>query len=263
MGIEPAGILGGLATFVFLLCIVAGALYLAKIIKPRTRTAHFWRAMHLGTATIAHDMMPLLRQLDLRGAKITIVGGDGAYASSRCKAVLLDGLCDLIERGAQITYILTAPNEVAVQALRKAMKDHDKVFKLFEVPVSPEDKDGLGRYRNFHPTLVEMVGSNAMWVEGEHPDDSTEAYEVVYVSSNAMTPERESEFQSYKNDINALLERARTQDLDVKEQGQDDSPEKDQGQGSILEKDQPQDNGMESDDQREEHSAKSNNAEAA
>ena len=172
------------------------------------RNAHSPEPLVIRTATIADDMVPLLNQLELDGARIDIVGGDGYYLMSSNGSRLKQGIEGWIGAGATVSYYLVRPSDDAREAFDALASANKGRFSLTDLSGIRSDSSGpiVDEMRNRHPTLVRMrSGERAMWVEYMHPDQSSVAYNVKYVSPEAMADDKEQvEFQRYETDLAQL-----------------------------------------------------------
>jgi len=155
-------------------------------------------------ATVADDLFPATKSLELKGATISVVGGDGSYINLPNGEELRRGLEDWCERGANVRYLLTCASEKAIAAFDKLDEELGSKFTVTYV-------DCLDKHEELeitHPTLIELSGDRrAMWLESDHPRNSMVAYGVKYTSPSAMycEPESQRQFEKYIGNFEELV----------------------------------------------------------
>lgn len=180
----------------------------------RDRASHTGDEVMIDVAAIARDMRPLFGTLNLKGCRIRIIGGDGAYLLGNRAVYWRRLLRDWIQQGATIEYTLLCPGPLAktkhraLQAkLSKTRGDYDVWF------IDADDLDDrqqrlFERYLTFHPTLVvpppERPNEAAMWIETDHPVGATYAYGVRFIGPDAMNQRRREDFDHYCADLDVL-----------------------------------------------------------
>lgn len=168
-----------------------------SIHKKLTRRASFWASgesvLHLNSAGIATDLAPLSDGLDLSGAVVTIVGGDGSYLLSKRGNQLRRMLSEWARAGATIEYILLASNDdvqdAFIELSKKIQKEGKGRLSIFRFPNSENlDNAELGKlelkekFLEMHPTLFVTKHGPAIWLERLHPAGSLYAYNVTFVA---------------------------------------------------------------------------------
>lgn len=160
-------------------------------------------AVILPEATVADDLFPITSKLALKDATVTVVGGDGNYITLDNAAKLKQGLRAWCEAGATINYVLVCPTADATREFELLRDELGKSFKLQLI----EPCDKLSEFETTHPTLFELHdGAKALWLESDHPKNSSIAYGVKYVSPNAMKnePAHLKTFHMYLNKIEQI-----------------------------------------------------------
>ncbi len=235
-----AAVTGVVAFVVFLLLanLVAEWRYewhLARIRHGRLHPRRLERPIKIREARIASDLAPFIDNLPVEARKsgvLRIVGYSGSYISSRKGNLLRRLLVRWIREGLRVKYILTDPDldpgvEDAYTRLRNRLeKDGDATrdrLQVLCVRKDAEDEDfkrhgidreSLERLERKHPTLFHgSVGGSAdgekkilkaMWIEEIHEPGSSVAYDVTYVSPDAMGNAEEKEYESYSREIKSL-----------------------------------------------------------
>lgn len=180
--------------------------------KP-ARSSEGEAELFIREVTIAGDLVPLILGLsNLEGSIIRILGDDGSYIVNKNGNVLKKGLQDWINRGLKIQYILLSPEkDVAVELLALQSRLGETAFdvRILDYDAVTDDKEIeglLAEFRTEHPTLFfGHDGSNALWLEGHHPPRSIYAYNVRYVSPNAMTPKWTERFDGFRDKTDKIL----------------------------------------------------------
>lgn len=196
------------------------------LIRERRKKASLTEEIFLTEATAAQDLVDMFLAIDksstcsLKGAGITIFGGDGRYIVSPNGDKLTKGIETWVEKGARIRYVLLEADPSVRSQFQELIADIGA--DNLDVLIFNEDTDGAKsmregtdsldklkeKMRTFHPTLFcGEEGQKAMWVEGLHPPNSTVAYNVTYASPDVMSKSSDltKRYDSYKRDIDTIV----------------------------------------------------------
>lgn len=161
----------------------------------------------ISVAGVSGDLVPLVSGITHHaGARIELFGEDGAYVQlDRKGKEWLTGMKRWIAEGWKVTYTILYPDETTKGIFLKLMEDVEEDTLIVYVVDHESDvskvKDLIEERRTFHPNLIyDGAGGKGMWVEGTHMAGSEYAYNVEYVSPNAMTPQRRREFVRYEKE---------------------------------------------------------------
>lgn len=161
----------------------------------------------ISVAGVSGDLVPLVSGITHHaGACIELFGEDGAYVQlDRKGKEWLTGMKRWIAEGWKVTYTILYPDETTKGMFLKLMEDVEEdalvVYVVDHESDISEVKDLIEERRTFHPNLIyNGAGGKGMWVEGTHMAGSEYAYNVEYVSPNAMTPQRQREFERYEKE---------------------------------------------------------------
>ncbi|MEL6641359.1 MAG: hypothetical protein AAFP98_08620 [Pseudomonadota bacterium] len=200
------GTLLGFLVSVFALILANTFFALKERRMKATRSVEGTDPLLIKVASIAKDLSPLIDKLHIGRGQIVIVGGDGSYLmNDRTARYFKRSLSRWLKQGLDICYILTCADRAT--ELRFADLCSDKDFPGLKVYSVKETRSSLEavfckRYRNFHPTLIETEDHRrAIWLEGDHPDNSEFAYNIKFVSPTAMSAVYEKEFEEIKGQI--------------------------------------------------------------
>lgn len=163
--------------------------------------------------TISAQLVPHIDALDLQDeATILVWGWDSHYFSSgkrskfSCKA-----LERWLSRGATITYVFASPNSTVPAALDALAESSAGKLKVHRISMNELDDVGQRialRFKSLHPTLINLGGNRgkAMWVEYNHPEGSSVAYDVQFYSPQALNSSMAlAEFAAYERQISHVL----------------------------------------------------------
>lgn len=223
-------VLGGLVPLAgYLLAICADNRAVSRARKKRDGNSA--AVLSMSVATIANDLVPLIRKLDnLKGGKIRVVGSDGRYVVKRNGRSWRDGILEWTEAGLEVSYVLLGPGEGVQDELVRLSREADernagegqgrlRVYVLQD-ECSEEAASMADELRTFHPTLFAGAdGRKAMWLEGIHEADAEYAYNVRYVSPSAMSDELEEEYGEYDGKIDTLMENCKEMGISAAEHG--------------------------------------------
>ena len=154
-------------------------------------------------ATVADDLFPVTSKLDLDGAHISVMSGDGSYILLPKHEKLKAGLKDWCARGASIDYILTSAKPQVKQAFATLKAEIGAQFNLIDA----SGCHGKYDFTHLHPTLFHLKNNeNAMWLESEHPSNSMVAYGVTYLPPGSMHPSSHDAFlfNEFSNSIKEI-----------------------------------------------------------
>ena len=179
-------------------------------LEKRRRPSNGHDPIYVQRVSIATDFTPLISGLEnsvpFKGSQLWIFGSDGRYLVNKKKKKWRSKLSDWSAKGLHIKYILLDADE----EVREEVKDlKDALAGGFDAVCLAEgvDRGGLRELETCHPTL--FIGPDdkcAAWIERLHPRDSVYAYDVKYVSPNAMLASRErAEFEAYKRKLEGVL----------------------------------------------------------
>ena len=199
-------VLAGIAVILvaFLLLRVIEDLWSRRRKPPRPSEGE--TELFIPEVTIAGDLVPLVLGLsNLKGSTIRILGDDGSYIVKKNGSVLKKGLQKWVNRGLRIQYILLSLEEdaaaelLALQSRLGEAAFDVRILDRAAVAGDREMENLRAEFRTEHPTLFfGGDGRNALWLEGHHPPRSIYAYNVRYVSPNAMTSEWRERFDGFK-----------------------------------------------------------------
>jgi hypothetical protein len=161
----------------------------------------------LPSAACSTDMAPRFEALDMQGAKVRIVGGDGTYFCSDNRKRLSALLKQTVGRGASVEYYLINPVPAALDAIVDLGLDRIERLNFFAFDMGRADEAALALAKTLetkHPTTIEMRNGNALWLEGNHPPKSHHAYGVVYIPPLAMSGSNKELFEISSSEIDGL-----------------------------------------------------------
>ena len=182
-----------------------------------SRDAFSAEVIFIPAAQAATDLIPLINQLPLQNSELWIFGEDGRYFTTANGVKFRKAILTWVRKGLRVKYVLLCPGDGVKGAMQELVAESQGskgaldlwVLKKDEHNVNPaEFLQGihLSEMRTRHPTLFfGPDDSNAMWLEGEHRQDSKFAYNVRYVSPTAMTSDYKKEFEKQKKNITTIL----------------------------------------------------------
>ena len=141
--------------------------------------------LRLASATIARDLVPLVRKHLNPSSKIYLTGGDGEPISKKSYRWYSD-LQQWLRLGCEIYYLLIEPSDAAILQLEKLAKQFPGKLEVVTIPKIDNIQSENARIfakslRTFHPTLFELGdGNKAIWLERFHPSRSTIAYDCEF-----------------------------------------------------------------------------------
>lgn len=135
-------------------------------------------------AQIATISVPLVNEVFNRGyaksGEVLIVGGDGAYLTSKKKRKLHSAIRAWTRRGMTVRYLLVQPDEDALReldSLRQTLDSSDSLEILPLRALRNDVEDTLNALvtvlKTLHPTLIQFTNKEeeekrTMWIESEH-----------------------------------------------------------------------------------------------
>ena len=187
-----------------------GAVSVLRRLEKRRRPSNGPDPIYIQRVSVATDFTPLISGLEssvpFKGSQLWIFGSDGRYVVKKKKKKWRSELSNWSAKGLHIKYILLD----ADQEVREEVRDlKNELVGEFDAVCLAEgvDRSHVRELETCHPTL--FIGSNnrcAAWIERLHPRDSVYAYNVKYVSPNAMLANRErAEFEAYKRKLETVL----------------------------------------------------------
>lgn len=160
-------------------------------------------------AGVSGKLVPRLDPFVENGAKIQIVGSDGSYSTKSRGNFWIESLERWLKRGAEIDYLLTSADEVALERYERLVEEYEGDFRLCvideDADLDPKLRSLLRDYASSHPTLLENTGNGTrvMWLEGRHPINSEYAYDIEFlVPPDALHDHR---FERIKSEIASVL----------------------------------------------------------
>lgn len=188
-----------------------------KVERRFMRPLNSDKLLRIRVARIASDLIPLVQglkvkdHLKLNSTEMWLLGSDGRYFLKGSKgerwAKQLRAWCD---DGLNIKYILLGIEDEVRERLRSLDLPTDRMaFLVADEAKLGDDKGLLARFETEHPTLFISEGGSpiAAWIEGMHARDSDLAYDVVFISPNAMRShhEQRSRCERYKRELTRLM----------------------------------------------------------
>ena len=194
----------------------------------KRRLGRLREPVRIRVAQIASDLVPLIDELPPRARQngvLRIVGYDGNYIRGRNGNLLKKAFVRWIREGLTVEYILTNPDTDAGSAYSTLLSQEDEAARprlrvLCVGKYEREDFENRGidleSLKSKHPTLFySRTGDSAkedektikaMWIEEDHEPGSNVAYDVTYVSPDAMGDEEEELYDHHDKEIESLKE---------------------------------------------------------
>lgn len=197
------------------LCIVCVVIWMKDQAKKWRRDAFGHEVIFIGVTQIATDLVPLMWKLVGKYGKelqIRTFGVDGAYFASLTAWLWNFAIRHALRRGVQVEYVLgqeemdpKAKKSLSKLAGWSSSKGYSlRVYVLRSKPSASEAC--LKEMRTRHPTLFTAPRNvRAMWLEGKHKEGGTYAYNVRYVSPQAMSGKWEKEFVRQSDRLAAVI----------------------------------------------------------
>ena len=182
------------------------------------RPANDHRDLHFASVTAADDLVPLIDTLIEEfppdgDTKLQIMGGNSNYIAQRNGKQLKKGIISWIKKGISVDYIVFDENKKVIDKFRDIKSKNPSYGSRLQVFVLNRQRASkisplVDELETHHPTLFFGPGDKrAMWIEGVHEMNSEYAFDVRYVSPNAMNDEnKKNEFQNHHRNINKILE---------------------------------------------------------
>ena len=190
------------------------AVLIVRHLEKERRPSNGPDPIYIQRVSVATDLTPLIRGLEenvpFKDSELWIFGSDGRYVVKNKRKRWRRELSDWVAKGLRIKYILLDADQEVRDEIVKLKENMDKMGGGFEAVRLAEGAvpDLAHELETCHPTL--FIGPNnrsAAWIERLHPRDSVYAYDVKYVSPNAMLAGRErAEFEAYKRKLKKILE---------------------------------------------------------
>lgn len=188
------------------------AILIVRHLEKERRPSNGPNPIYIQRVAVASHLIPLIGGLEKEGipfhdSQLWIFGSDGRYVVKSKRKQWRKKLCDWSARGLHIKYILLDADE---EVRGELLSLKSKMIGKFDATCLAKgtDLDIAHELQTCHPTLFIGSGNkNAAWIERLHPRNSAYAYDVKYVSPNAMLASRErTEFEVYKRKLETLLE---------------------------------------------------------
>ena len=149
-------------------------------------------------ANIADHMTPRVRRHITDQSTIRVVGADCHYLEHREKWA--ENLRSWLERGCQIDYLVSQPSANAHGVLRDIHSEYPERFHFRDVvdlddSISAENKKRLKELRTFHFVLFD--NPRQIWIEGNHPEESLQAFDCEYVPPKRA--QRDDRYEEYSD----------------------------------------------------------------
>jgi len=157
----------------------------------------------ISEANIADDMTPRVNRYITDDSSVRVVGGDCRYLAHKEKWE--ENLRKWLGRGCRIDYLVSQPDDGAHAVLKKLQLDYPEKFQFRDVVIpdnasSTEDKELLEELQTFHFVLFDHP--RQMWIEGNHPPKSFQAFDCEYVPpKRARIDARHDEYRSVFSDV--------------------------------------------------------------
>lgn len=164
---------------------------------------------HYDQANISGQLVPHLSGLPLsETSQLTFWAYDAHYFDNAKKCgKLCQGLLDQLERGATVEYIFSKAGVRPPQGLLDLQAEFGDLITIYTFSAKETDNKALKiakTLKSLHPNLIDIdsAGSRAMWVEYDHPPNSTTAYDVRFYGPEAMLePNSALEYRLYKQQL--------------------------------------------------------------
>lgn len=189
------------------------AIVVTRHLEKARRPSNGPSPIYIQRVSAATDFTPLIRGLvesvPFEDSQLWIFGSDGRYVVKKKKKRWHRELSDWVGKGLHIKYILLDADQEVRDEIGRLRDTMEKMKGRFEAVCLTEGAvpDLVHELETCHPTL--LIGSNnknAAWIERLHPRDSLYAYDVKYVSPNAMCTSHERlEFDTYKRKLETVL----------------------------------------------------------
>lgn len=182
-----------------------------ELIQKWCRPANGRDPIYIRSASISTDLVPLIDGLRRRGvpfggSELWVFGSDGRYIVNNDNGPWRRAFGNWARSGLKIKFIiLEADDDVraALCELKQALEGSFDATVLDRGAI-PEVARSLETY---HPTLFLAKGNNAAWIERLHHRNSLRAYDIEYISPEAMRawPEKNELFLLCKDRLEVVL----------------------------------------------------------
>ena len=190
-----------------------GLVLVKELIQKHCRPANGTDPIRIRRTRVSSDLVPLISGLakcgiPFKGSQLWIFGSDGRYIVNNDKGPWRQAFNEWAGRGLKIRFIiLEADDDVRKMLcnLKEDLKDSFDATVLNENAIPAVARE----LETYHPTLFLGEDDNkAAWIEGLHHRNSIRAYDVEYISPNAMQewPDKKELFQSCKDRLDLVLE---------------------------------------------------------
>ena len=217
-----ASIEGAIIAAILIPCGALGVtLLVLRVVDHRetmSRDAFSAEVIFIPAAQAATDLIPLINQLPLQNSDLWIFGEDGRNFTKDNGGKFAKAILTWVKKGLRVKYILLCPGEGVKDVMGQLVAESLASKGALDLWTLKGDGDNvsaaeflrsidLPEMRTRHPTLFFGPDDcNAMWLEGEHRQDSKFAYNVRYVSPTAMTPDYKGEFEKQRKNITTILD---------------------------------------------------------
>lgn len=172
--------------------------------------------LHFASVTAADDLVPLIDTLIKKfppddNTKLQIMGGNSNYIAQRNGKKLKNSIVSWIRKGIDVDYIVFDENRKVIDKFRDIKSKNPSYSSRLQVFVLDRQRTSeisplVDELETHHPTLFFGPGDKrAMWIEGVHEMNSEYAFDVRYVSPNAMNEKKKGEFEDYRRKIDQVL----------------------------------------------------------
>ena len=185
------------------------AVAITRHLEKKRRPANGPSPIFIQRVSVATDLAPLISGLaPFNDCQLWIFGSDGRYVVKGKRKRWRRALSDWSNKGLHIKYILLDADEKVREEL---LELKDKMKGKFDAVCLAEGAvpDLARELETCHPTLfIGPDNKDAAWIERLHPRDSAYAYDVKYVSPNALLAGQggvRTEFDDYKRKLEVVL----------------------------------------------------------
>jgi hypothetical protein len=187
--------------------------FVLLVITERLVRVYSPKSTRFVTVKASTNLSKKLRYVLQAGAEILMPTGLGLYPlllSNRRRLKWEKKLKIWLTDGVRVTILISTPNDKAIEYWKKLIDlspNGLRVCVLDRSKASPEDAAEIVKLDTFHPTLVVKDGKPlAMWIESEHPPDSTVAYNVEYVAPNDIIDYQRARFERFLKVLRRLTD---------------------------------------------------------
>lgn len=170
--------------------------------QQRREQADSNEVMYLPQVRAASDLVPIVLVLadSRKASRVLVVGGDGGYMDSEGGEVWRDGISEWVNSGVSVVYVLMQPPTETVAQVLLALVSNlgQERFQVHVLPADAPQDNLIAELTTMHPALIygesrngEKPSPAALWLEGNHPNGTIVAEDVLYVPPAAMERNRE------------------------------------------------------------------------